>query len=128
MFTSSIINGKGKITLVVIGIQQIIAVGGNFVVKIFMGSQLDNYKTYLRSLFSSVHSAKPKFVDLFFEPKSLGRVDQNLKRCILYAEVFWVCGISGRMSKLREVFTRKKGGYSAYNLPHNKLITSFIKH
>ncbi|AFZ81215.1 ribosomal RNA methyltransferase, putative [Theileria equi strain WA] len=40
--------------------ERIIAVGGCFVVKIFMGSQLDNYKTYLRSLFSSVNSAKPK--------------------------------------------------------------------
>lgn len=40
--------------------EKVIAVGGAFVVKIFMGGQLCNYKTYLQSLFQSVHAAKPK--------------------------------------------------------------------
>ncbi|KAK1442641.1 ribosomal RNA large subunit methyltransferase E like protein [Babesia gibsoni] len=40
--------------------EKIIAVGGSFVVKIFMGGQLGNYKTYLQSQFKTVHSAKPK--------------------------------------------------------------------
>lgn len=43
-----------------------ITVGGTFVVKIFMGGQLDRYKTYLRSLFSEVRSSKPKLVDFHF--------------------------------------------------------------
>ncbi|EAN31703.2 FtsJ-like methyltransferase family protein [Theileria parva strain Muguga] len=40
--------------------EKVITVGGTFVVKIFMGGQLDRYKTYLRSLFSEVRSSKPK--------------------------------------------------------------------
>nr|PVC49480.1 ribosomal RNA methyltransferase [Theileria orientalis] len=40
--------------------ERVIAVGGTFVVKIFMGGQLDRYKTYLRSMFTAVSSAKPK--------------------------------------------------------------------
>ncbi|ORM41400.1 Ribosomal RNA large subunit methyltransferase E [Babesia sp. Xinjiang] len=40
--------------------ERVIAVGGSFVVKIFMGGQLSNYRTYLQSQFRAVHSAKPK--------------------------------------------------------------------
>ncbi|CDR95056.1 ribosomal RNA large subunit methyltransferase J protein, putative [Babesia bigemina] len=40
--------------------ERLIAVGGAFVVKIFMGGQLTNYRTYLQSQFKTVHSAKPK--------------------------------------------------------------------
>ncbi|GIX64636.1 ribosomal RNA methyltransferase FtsJ family protein [Babesia caballi] len=40
--------------------ERLIAVGGAFVVKIFMGGQLANYRTYLQSQFRAVHSAKPR--------------------------------------------------------------------
>ncbi|KAK2198320.1 bifunctional Ribosomal RNA large subunit methyltransferase E/Ribosomal RNA methyltransferase [Babesia duncani] len=40
--------------------ENIIAVGGSFLVKIFMGSQLERYKTYMKSLFNIVNSAKPR--------------------------------------------------------------------
>ncbi|EDO06174.1 ribosomal RNA large subunit FtsJ-like methyltransferase family protein [Babesia bovis T2Bo] len=40
--------------------ERIIAVNGSFVVKIFMGGQLNNYRTYLQSQFNTVHSAKPQ--------------------------------------------------------------------
>ncbi|GFE54537.1 ribosomal protein RNA methyltransferase () family protein [Babesia ovis] len=40
--------------------ERVIAVGGSFVVKIFMGGQLGNYRTYLQSQFKTVHSAKPQ--------------------------------------------------------------------
>lgn len=39
--------------------EQIIAIDGWFVVKIFMGSQLENYKIYMRTLFKQVYSCKP---------------------------------------------------------------------
>ncbi|KAL8438578.1 hypothetical protein ACSSS7_000112 [Eimeria intestinalis] len=40
--------------------EQTLCVGGTFVVKIFMGSEVANYKTYLKSRFELVRSAKPR--------------------------------------------------------------------
>ncbi|KAL8447866.1 hypothetical protein Emed_004161 [Eimeria media] len=40
--------------------EQTLCVGGTFVVKVFMGSELANYKTYLKSRFELVRSAKPR--------------------------------------------------------------------
>eukprot|EP00921_Rhytidocystis_pertsovi_P020719 GHVQ01033048.1.p1 GENE.GHVQ01033048.1~~GHVQ01033048.1.p1 ORF type:complete len:297 (+),score=32.09 GHVQ01033048.1:857-1747(+) len=40
--------------------EQILKVGGWFIVKMFMGSQIENYKVLLRSRFKSVKSAKPR--------------------------------------------------------------------
>lgn len=40
--------------------EQVLCLGGTFVVKVFMGSETGNYKAYLRSRFEVVHSAKPR--------------------------------------------------------------------
>ncbi|XP_026194206.1 uncharacterized protein LOC34618364 [Cyclospora cayetanensis] len=40
--------------------EQVLCLGGTFVVKMFMGSESGKYKAYLRSRFDSVSSAKPR--------------------------------------------------------------------
>lgn len=42
------------------GVVQVLCLGGTFVVKIFMGSEAGNYKSYLRSRFEIVCSTKPR--------------------------------------------------------------------
>lgn len=42
------------------GVVQVLCLGGTFVVKMFMGSETGNYKSYLSSRFERVCSAKPR--------------------------------------------------------------------
>ncbi|SPJ11818.1 ribosomal RNA methyltransferase, putative [Plasmodium sp. DRC-Itaito] len=40
--------------------EQYINIGGTYIVKMYLGSQTNNLKTYLKSIFQFVHTAKPK--------------------------------------------------------------------
>ncbi|CDJ58394.1 ribosomal RNA large subunit methyltransferase J, putative [Eimeria maxima] len=74
--------------------EQVLCLGGTFVVKIFMGSETGNYKTYLKSRFSRVTSAKP-------------RACRQESR-----EMYFVCtGFKGRDKMSTEV--QIKGSFSA---------------
>ncbi|CDI87419.1 ribosomal RNA large subunit methyltransferase J, putative [Eimeria praecox] len=74
--------------------EQVLCLGGTFVVKIFMGSETGNYKTYLKSRFSRVASAKPRAC----RPES--------------REMYFVCmGFKGRDKMSQEV--QIKGSFSA---------------
>ncbi|CDJ50122.1 ribosomal RNA large subunit methyltransferase J, putative [Eimeria brunetti] len=74
--------------------EQVLCLGGTFVVKIFMGSELGNYKTYLKSRFNRVASAKPRAC----RPES--------------REMYFVCtGFKGRDKMSHEV--QIKGSFSA---------------
>ncbi|CDJ32325.1 ribosomal RNA methyltransferase, putative [Eimeria mitis] len=74
--------------------EQVLCLGGTFVVKIFMGSETGNYKTYLKSRFTRVSSAKP-------------RACRQESR-----EMYFVCmGFKGRDKMSQEV--QIKGSFSA---------------
>ncbi|CDJ66904.1 ribosomal RNA large subunit methyltransferase J, putative [Eimeria necatrix] len=74
--------------------EQVLCLGGTFIVKIFMGSETGNYKTYLKSRFTQVNSAKP-------------RASRQESR-----EMYFVCtGFKGRDKISQEV--QIKGSFSA---------------
>lgn len=41
-------------------IEQFLNIGGIYIVKMYLGSQTDNFKTYLKTIFKQVNSVKPK--------------------------------------------------------------------
>lgn len=53
--------GRSSLCLAGAGILQILKLGGVFVAKMFMGSETNNFKVYLRSRFKKVSSAKPRY-------------------------------------------------------------------
>ncbi|PHJ25643.1 ribosomal rna large subunit methyltransferase [Cystoisospora suis] len=89
--------------------EQILKLGGVFVTKMFMGSETNNFKVYLRSRFKKVSSAKPRYDTT----SRLSSLSQKSRACRPESrEMYFVCqGFVGRERISEEV--QVKGAFSA---------------